>query len=115
MRTRQARSRSESGSTLLIVLGIALLMGIAATSYLMLVSSQHRLAAQSQSWNIGLALAEAGIEDGLGQINVNFGTNYQGSALTNWSFSGNAYGPKTQTLSNGTYCAIIVTTNGPSP
>jgi hypothetical protein len=56
-------------------------------------------------------VAEAGIEDGMAQLNVAFGTNYSPSALTNWTLSGGIYGPKSNTLPMGSYSAIIITTN----
>jgi Tfp pilus assembly protein PilX len=110
MKTRVTRATSENGSVLLIVLCIAIVLGIVAMGYMYLVSTQHRLVAQSESWNTALSVAEAGIEDGLAQVNVAFGTNYSPSATTNWTYSSGIYGPKSQTLSNGTYSAIIIGT-----
>jgi hypothetical protein len=81
--------------------------------YMYLISSQHKLVSRSMSWNTALAMAEAGIEDGLAQINVTFGTNYQPSANTNWTLANRTYGPKTQTLNGGSYSSIILTSNRP--
>src|SRR5262245_38759446 len=76
----------------------------------MLARSQHTLVAESQAWNTALTLAEGGIEEGLAQVNVVFGTNYLPSATTNWGGGGwsTVYGPRTSTMSNGSYSAIII-------
>src|SRR5437763_7338033 len=85
------------------------IIGMGIASYLMLVASQHRLVAQSQAWNGALTLAEAGVEEAMAQINVNFGTNYASSAVTNWSGpTGGVYGPRTNTMTNGSYSVIII-------
>ncbi len=96
---------------LLVIIALSFVLVITIMGYMYLISSQHKLVARSMAWNTALAMAEAGIEDGLAQINVNFGTNYSSSAYTNWTFSNGAYGPKTQTLSGGSYSAIIISTN----
>src|SRR5206468_6939880 len=99
-------------------------------SYLYWVRTQNLLVAESQTWNSALALAEAGIEEGLAQINVNVGASdptvvakYMPSAVTNFgALSGGAYGPKTNiTLSSGSYSVTITPppqgsdpTNGPT-
>jgi hypothetical protein len=115
MRTK-AKTTSESGSVLLIVLCIAIVLGIVTMSYMMMVSTQNKLVFRSQSWNTALTLAEAGIEDGLAQINVTFGTNYSPSAQTNWGYNSGIYGPKSKTLTNiGSYTATIIATNGLTP
>jgi Tfp pilus assembly protein PilX len=111
MRILGPNRKHESGSVLLVVLCIAIVLGIVAMGYMYLVSTQHRLVARSQSWNTALNVAEAGIEDGMAQLNVSFGTNYTPSALTNWTLTGAIYGPRSNTIPIGSYSAIIITTN----
>jgi len=105
----QKRGKNE-GSALLVALAVVTIIGIGLASYLMLARSQHTLVAESQAWNTALTLAEAGIEEGLAQVNVVFGTNYLPSATTNWGGGGwsTVYGPRTSTMSNGSYGAIII-------
>src|SRR5205809_6440518 len=75
----------------------------------MLVSSQDGLVAEYEAWNTALTLAEAGIEEGMAQINADFGTNYASSTQTNWGGpTGGIYGPRTNTMTNGSYSTIIV-------
>jgi Tfp pilus assembly protein PilX len=100
-----------AGILLMVILGIGIILGITTMGYMVLVSSQHRLVSQSMAWNTALTMAEAGIEEALAQINVSFGTNYTPSAGTNWTLSSGVYGPRSQTLSNGSYSVIIIATN----
>src|SRR5438094_3610247 len=119
-----------SGGVLIITVLLASILGLTLGSYLYWVRTQNLLVAESQTWNSALALAEAGIEEGMAQINVNVGTadptvvsNYAPSAVANFGpLSGGAYGPKTNsTLSSGSYSVIITPppqgsdpTNGPT-
>src|SRR6266446_429423 len=116
MKIRFDRRHQGSASVLVITLLLASILGITLGSYLYWVRTQNLLVAESQTWNSALALAEAGIEEGLAQINVNVGASdptvvakYMPSAVTNFgALSGGAYGPKTNiTLSSGSYSVTI--------
>ena len=122
-----------AGGVLIITVILASILGITLGSYLYWVRTQNLLVAESQMWNSALAMAEAGVEEGLAQINVNVGAsdptvvaNYVPSALTNFgpllaTSYGPSYGPKTNgTLSIGGYSVFITPppagsdpTNGP--
>src|SRR5262245_4845476 len=72
---RNFRCRHSSmGSVLIITLVLAILLGTMLASYLYWVRTQNALVSESQAWNAALATAEAGIEEGMAQINVNIGT-----------------------------------------
>jgi hypothetical protein len=108
VKARQKRGRN-GGSALLIALAVVAIIGIGVASYLMLARSQHGLVAESQAWNTALTLAEAGIEEGMAQVNVVFGTNYIPSATTNWGWPvSGVFGPRTNVMTNGSYSAIII-------
>jgi hypothetical protein len=112
----------RAGGVLIVTLLLASILGITLGSYLYWVRTQNVLVAESQYWNSALALAEAGIEEGLAQLNVMSGTdyaaNYQPSAQTNFSALGanspGAYGPKLNTLTNGSYSVIIIPPTNPA-
>src|SRR5215472_1562030 len=78
----------QSGSVLVVTLFLAGILGLTLGYYLWLVRAQNLLVARAEAWNSALALAEAGVEEGLAQINVSFGTNYGNSARVNWGSSG---------------------------
>src|SRR5262245_44256354 len=107
---------SQSGSVLVITLGLAIILGTTLGGYLYWVRTQHTLVAQSQGWNSALAIAEAGIEEGMAQANVVFGTNYLPSIQTNWpqALLNGAYGPRTNGVASGFYSVILIPTN-PGP
>src|SRR5262245_33620756 len=108
---------AESGSVLIVTLGISVVLVITLAGYLYWVRTQNLPVAQSQAWNLALIDAEAGIEDAMAQINVAVGTsnptNYTPSAIANvWGVSGSVYGPRTMTLGgvSNSYSVIIVAT-----
>ncbi len=110
-----AKARRKSGSVLMVMLVLAGVLVMTLGGYFWWVRSQNLLVAQSQSWNAALALAEAGIEEGLAQANVDFGTNYLASIQANWGApSSGVYGPVTRTFTNCSYSVLLVPTN-PGP
>ena len=113
----------ERGSVLVItlILGVILLLGLA--TYIMLLVAQKNLGSRSQTWNAALTMSEAGIEEGLAQLNssANIFAVQTNSATTNVDFSNNGWGtfsggdgPVSRSLSGGTY-SVIIQTNGASP
>lgn len=105
----------KEGSVLLLMLVLAGVLVVTLGGYFWWVRSQNLLVARSQCWNAALGVAEAGIEEGLAQANVDFGTNYIPSIEANWGpLSGGVYGPVTRSLSNGLYSVVLVPTN-PGP
>jgi hypothetical protein len=116
MQCLPVKSRPQHGAiVLLVMVSLSVILGLITTGYMLLITSQHRLVSQSMEWNTALTMAEAGIEEGLAQININYGTNYVGSAMTNWTYTGSSFGPVTRTLSNGSYSAVIMLGGGPCP
>jgi len=107
----------EKAAVLITALALALILGITLGGYLSWARTQNVLVAESQAWNVALARAEAGIEEGMAQVNVNFGTNYKSSAATNWgggALSGH-FGPRTYSFTDGgSYSAVIIRGN-PGP
>ena len=110
----------------MITLLLASILGVTLAGYLYWVRSQNLLVAESQAWNSALALAEAGIEEGLAQINVNVGSienptavaNYAPSVQTNFgplgAVSPGVYGPRSNALPNGSYSVTITPPANPS-
>jgi Tfp pilus assembly protein PilX len=110
MKTKLHPSRNESGSILMIALVMAGILGVSLISYLMLMNHQNRMVFRGQSWNHALALAEAGVEDGLAHLNRTFGTNnVRGNGVNGWS--GPKWGPailnSPRSLAGGSYTASI--------
>ena len=71
------------GSVLLVSLLTASVIGIALGSYLTLTSNQHQSVYRSMTWNEGIPVAEAGVEDALTQIQYYGITNF---SANNWTW-----------------------------
>jgi putative adhesin len=94
---------ANEGNILFMALFLAIVIGISLGSYLALTSGQEQSVSRSQRWNGALNLAEAGIEEGLAQVN----DSPQDFSANSWTKSGTTYGPQTRTLSNGKYSVLI--------
>ena len=102
MRICSQQLRRSEGSALLVSLISVLVLTTSLFSYLTLVEHQNRAVYRSEAWNHALAVAEAGVEEALAQMNpgavapaVNFAANGWGGP------SGSVYGPVTRTFTNG--------------
>jgi len=111
MEIRLRRHSRQFGSVLMITLVLAILLGTTLASYLYWVRTQNLLVMESQAWNSALAIAEAGIEEGMAQINVNVGAldplSFSSSITANWGGSG----PWTKSSSLG--YSVIVSNDSP--
>jgi len=65
----------ESGTVLLGTLIAAMVVGMVLIGYMTMVSSAHRDVVRSEAWNTSMALAEAGVEEALAHLAVNFPSN----------------------------------------
>lgn len=70
------------GSALLAVAILALVVGGAMATYLLLVSGENTFVARSETWNNAMVIAESGMEEGLACINKNVG---QAGNLLTWT------------------------------
>src|SRR5215472_15778776 len=71
MRIHIVHKSKQRGSALLTTLFICTLLSLGLAGYLTLVEQQNVLSARSQTWNLAMAIVEAGVEDGLQQYNLN--------------------------------------------
>jgi len=97
----------QMASTLLTTLFICSLLGLSTMGYLSLVEYQNRLSYRSQSWNLTISLVEAGIEEGLAHLNLN----YDNLNVDGWVYQGNDTYLRTRTMPTGTYEVQIVATD----
>lgn len=104
MKTQIRRQLKTDGSILIVTIFAAFLMGMTLCSYLVLTGAQDQSVVRSQHWNGALALAEAGVEEALAQMNS--GTNVGGTSylsLNGWGGLGGVYGPISRNLTGGSY------------
>jgi hypothetical protein len=106
MTARLNRKRNAQGSVLLISLGITFILGLGLASYLTLTRCQHVSVVRSQAWNATMAMAEAGVEEALAQLNPSallFTTNIDRGA-NGWTLlSDGMYHAPRRTLPYGHY------------
>ena len=67
---KKIRSFRETGSVLLATMIFVIAIAAFLVSYLLLVQNSNQTTARAQQWNSALALAEAGIEEGLANLNM---------------------------------------------
>jgi len=108
MKMKLLLKRKQWASTLLTTLFICSLLGLSTMGYLALVEYQNRLSSRSQSWNLAIALVEAGVEEGLQHLN----TNWKNLNSENWVLVEpiDPFHPRVQlqrTLSTGTYTVTV--------
>ena len=103
MKTQPVHQSSDQGSALVITMTLGIILLVIVGSYLRLLGTQKNLVLRSESWNVSLTMAEAGVEEALAQLNskaINLSAN-------GWGGSGSVFGPVARSLPGGSYSVII--------
>ena len=104
----------DQASVLVISLVTAVIIGIVLGSYLFLIHTQNLSVARSQAWNTALAIAEAGVEEALAELNPGI-TNKPRFGVPGWNLSNGYWVLATnRTLANGFYGVKFTATNFPT-
>ena len=83
-------------------------IGIVLASYLTMVQQQNASVFRSQTWNSGMSVTEAGIEDALAQLNSDEGLS--GALASNgWTDASGGIYQVSRTISGGYYNVSIQT------
>jgi hypothetical protein len=102
--------RPEQGSVLMISLVIASLFGMFLVSYLCVARNQRNMVTRSQAWNGALAMAEAGVEEALAQLNPGAPEPVIDRTANGWGApSAGLYGPVSRSLPLGSYSVVYTT------
>jgi hypothetical protein len=92
----------------MVTLFLLTLMGFFLYAYLFCAQTQRSNVARSQGWNTALGLAEAGIEEALGQLNPGAPVPIVDRTVNGWGAPvGGFYGPMSRSLANGTYSVVF--------
>ncbi len=98
----------------MVTLFLTFLFGCFLFYYLKLVSTQNSLVIRAQAWNHTLALAEAGVEEALAQLNPGAAQKVIDRTANGWgTAAGGLYGPMTRNVTGGSYS--VVYTDDPFP
>ncbi len=112
MKINISSKAQQQGSALVVSLVICAIFSMFLMYYLSLVEQQNFLSNRSQAWNMAIAVTEAGIEDGMEQLNVN----YTNLVSEGWEALGNKTYTRTNTLPDGnSYAVTIYYTNTHTP
>jgi hypothetical protein len=110
MKTNLGSKLKNRGSILVVTLALTAVLGTTLASYLILTAGQEQSVSRSQRWNSALDLSEAGVEEGLAQMNAS----PDDFSANTWTASSNGvYGPQIRSLNGGTYGVVLLT--NPSP
>ncbi len=100
----------QQGSVLTITLCIGWMLGFFLFSYFYLIVHQNSLVIRSQNWNAALGMAEAGVEEALGQLNPGAPLPVVDRTANGWGAPvGGLYGPMTRQLGGGSYGVLYTT------
>lgn len=99
MKTKVKLLTSKAASALLVTLFLMTILAVSIAGYLTYVQQQSNLGARSQSWNMAMAIAEAGIEEGLEALN----SSTTPSSADGWVQNGSMYVLGPRQLLNGVY------------
>jgi len=103
MRIKRSHPGGNQGSILMGTLVATMVVGMVLVGYMRMVGSAHRDAVRSEAWNTSLALAEAGVEEALSHLAVNFPSNLVSQG---WIKDGTNIA-RTRTLGNEYYTVRI--------
>ncbi len=111
MRITKDRNGTGRQGSILVVLVMCTALCVAVAGYFSIVQQQTMLSKRSQTWNVAMAIVEAGIEEGLEHLNNNY-TNLQSDG---WTKTGTLY-TRNQTLADGnSYMVAIEDSTSVSP
>src|SRR3974390_359313 len=104
MKTRLTRKAKQLASSLLVALVITSILSLFVMYYLSLIEQQNIMNARSQTWNMAISVSEAGVEEGLQQLNNAWPT----LGVDGWSYDGSTCYYKSNCLVDGNgYMAYI--------
>src|SRR5512139_646128 len=104
MKIRLSIKKQNRAGALIVTLVICSVLAFSVLGYLSVIEQQDLLGRRSQSWNYSMAVAEAGIEEGLQHLNAN----YANLAVEGWGVSGGVY-VRTNTLTDGNMYVVNLT------
>jgi hypothetical protein len=105
------RLKRATASALLTALVICSIFSLFVVYYLSLIEQQNLLNARSQTWNMAIAITEAGIEEGLEHLNDNTGN----LSLAPWSYIGGNTYYRSNALPDGSAYTVFITNTSPNP
>jgi hypothetical protein len=105
--------KTSRGNVLFVTVVIIGVVGVALVSYLGLLQTRAQLASRSQSWNLAIPVAEAGVEEAMAHLNYANGTKL---AANGWVLtSSNVYWKQVSLDPDYAYYVATISTNPVTP
>ena len=111
MKTSVSRKAKQLGNALLVAMCISAFLCISITGYLSVTEQQSFLSARSQAWNMAISITEAGVEEGLQQLN----SNSSSLSTDGWAYDGSSYWRSNNMGGGNSYTVNIYVTNSLNP
>ena len=111
MKTKVFKRMKRAASALVVALAICSIFSLFVVYYLSLIEQQNLLNSRSQTWNMAIAITEAGVEEGLENLNDN--SSNLGAAP--WSYLGGSTYYRSNTLPDGNSYTVFITNTLPNP
>lgn len=108
MRIPSIKRQRTLGNVLMVSLIVTAIIGSAVVSYLVLVQYQNYSVVRSQAWNAAIAIAEAGVEEAMAQLNPGVTGTAPNLAANSWTLNGGNYYAPDRSLGDSSYKVIIV-------
>src|ERR1035437_4249597 len=110
MKIRFTLKLKQMASALLAVMVLGGILCLFIMYYLSLIGQQNTLSVRSQSWNLAIAVTEAGVEEGLQAINSSSGN----LASDGWVANGTVYGRTNYSLPGGNWYTVALDLTTPT-
>ena len=104
MKIKVYRKIKQWGSAMVTCLVLCTVLSLFLMYYLSLTQQQTLLSARSQSWNMAIAVTEAGLEEGLQQLNESTAN----LVANGWSFNGTVYQSPLRTFPDGSAYQVVI-------
>ncbi len=111
MKTKLNPFLNETASALLVTLFIMTILATSIAGYLYYVEQQAFLGSRAQAWNMAITVSEAGVEEGLEQLNCNT----LNLAADGWMANGSVYSLTRPFPSGNSYTISLYMSNPASP
>jgi len=102
------KQRRTRGSVLAVSLIVTAIIGFVLASYISLIRYQNVSVVHSQAWNAAIAVAEAGVEEAMAQLNPGVTAMPPNLSANSWTLSDGKYYAPERKLGSTSYKVVIV-------
>ncbi len=112
MKIKTIKPNRQAGSVLALSVVLCGILGFLMVGYIFMTETENLSNSRTQSWQIALVVAEAGVEEAMAHLNSGIGLSQLGTA-NGWTDIGGGNFRKTNSVTSG-YSAVTISTSGGS-